>query len=95
MHEPTHAGRRDVPSDRPSGPPAGPDGIAPLGATTAPRARDLVEVAPGVWVATAEIWTTTSTVVIAPDGDALVVDPAVTVAEVEGSPPRSERAAGA
>ncbi|MGM7421428.1 MBL fold metallo-hydrolase [Cellulosimicrobium sp. ES-005] len=84
MHEPTHAGRRDVPSDRPSGPPAGPDGIAPLGATTAPRARDLVEVAPGVWVATAEIWTTTSTVVIAPDGDALVVDPAVTVAEVEG-----------
>ncbi len=46
--------------------------------------RDLVEVAPGTWVATAEVWTTTSTVVVAPDGAALVVDPAVTVPEVEG-----------
>jgi hydroxyacylglutathione hydrolase len=47
------------------------------------RDREMVEVAPGVWVATAEIWTTTSTVVVGRDGDALVVDPAVTVAEVE------------
>ena len=47
------------------------------------HARDLVEVRPGVWVATATIWATTSTVVVAPDGAALVVDPAVTVEEVE------------
>jgi len=46
--------------------------------------RDLVEVASGVWVATAVIWTTTSTVVVGPDDHALVVDPAVTVAEVDG-----------
>ncbi len=45
--------------------------------------RPLVEVAPGVLVATAQTWQTTSTVVVA-DGGCLVVDPAVTVAEVDG-----------
>ncbi|WP_264031485.1 MBL fold metallo-hydrolase [Cellulosimicrobium sp. SH8] len=80
MHEPTHAEQRD----EPSGGPADPGLATPPGATTAPRTRDLVEVVPGVWVATAEIWTTTSTVVTTPDGEALVVDPAVTVAEVGG-----------
>lgn len=79
MHEPTHVERSDGPSD----PPADPDPAVPPGATAVPRERDLVEVVPGVWVATAEIWTTTSTVVTTPDGEALVVDPAVTVAEVE------------
>lgn len=43
--------------------------------------RVLVEVAPGVHVATAGLWATTSTVVVAPAGEALVVDPGVTVAE--------------
>jgi glyoxylase-like metal-dependent hydrolase (beta-lactamase superfamily II) len=59
------------------------DLAAPPGPSPTARDRDLVEVAPGVWVATAEIWTTTSTLVVTPDGEALVVDPAVTVAEVE------------
>ncbi|MFB8229256.1 MBL fold metallo-hydrolase [Cellulosimicrobium sp. NPDC055967] len=84
MHEPTHAERSDGPGGGPSDPPTGRGTAAPGGAAAAPRARDLVEVLPGVWVATAEIWTTTSTVVTTPDGGALVVDPAVTVAEVEG-----------
>ncbi|KLN32881.1 hypothetical protein FB00_20580 [Cellulosimicrobium funkei] len=88
MHEPTHAERSDVPSDAPGGGPSEPPTdratAARVGSADAPRARDLVETAPGVWVATAEIWTTTSTVVTTPDGEALVVDPAVTVAEVEG-----------
>lgn len=67
--------------DEPAGPQRA-DGDATTGAAS-PRPRDLVEVRPGVWVATATIWTTTSTVVVAPDGEALVVDPAVTVEEVE------------
>jgi hydroxyacylglutathione hydrolase len=58
------------------------DGDATTDAAS-PHPRDLVEVRPGVWVATATIWTTTSTVVVAPGGEALVVDPAVTVEEVE------------
>lgn len=41
------------------------------------------EVATGVFVATAELYTTTSTVVVGADGGCLVVDPAVTVADVE------------
>ncbi|MFD4992673.1 MBL fold metallo-hydrolase [Cellulosimicrobium cellulans] len=87
MHEPTHTQRNDVPSDPrsgPSEPPSDQTTAAADGSATAPRARDLVEAVPGVWVATAEIWTTTSTVVTTQDGEALVVDPAVTVAEVEG-----------
>ncbi|MHA7134985.1 MBL fold metallo-hydrolase [Oerskovia turbata] len=51
--------------------------------TSHPALRDLREVADGVHVATAEIWTTTTTVVATPDGRALVVDPGVTVDEVE------------
>lgn len=46
--------------------------------------RDLVEVAPGVHVATAVRYTTTSTVVVAADGTCVVVDPALTAAEVAG-----------
>jgi len=46
--------------------------------------RALVDVAPGVAVATAEIWTTTTTVVAGDDGACLVVDPAVTVADLVG-----------
>lgn len=42
----------------------------------------LTEVAPGVWTATARTWSTLSTVVVAPDGRCLVIDPAITVAEV-------------
>ncbi len=44
--------------------------------------RELTEVAPGVLVATAVQYTTTSTVIIGAGTDCLVVDPAVTVAEV-------------
>lgn len=44
--------------------------------------RELTEVAPGVLVATAVQYTTTSTVIACPSGACLVVDPAVTVAEV-------------
>jgi len=52
---------------------------------SAPRvhARPLTEVAPGVWTAVAETWTSVTTVVVAPDGACLVVDPGITVAEVE------------
>lgn len=42
----------------------------------------LIEVAPGVWTATARTWSTLSTVVVAADGRCLVVDPGITVAEV-------------
>lgn len=43
----------------------------------------LTQVAPGVRTATAEIWTTLSTVVDGPDGTCLVVDPAITPVEVD------------
>jgi hydroxyacylglutathione hydrolase len=46
--------------------------------------RELTEVAPGVLVATAATYVTTSTVVVGPDGSCLVVDPAVSVADVTG-----------
>ena len=42
------------------------------------------EVAPGVLVATGVLYTTTTTVVASPDGSCLVVDPAVTAAEIAG-----------
>jgi hydroxyacylglutathione hydrolase len=42
------------------------------------------EVTPGVLVATAVLYTTNSTVIAGPGGSCLVVDPAVTVAEVAG-----------
>ena len=42
------------------------------------------EITPGVLVATAVLYTTNSTVIAGPDGACLVVDPAVTVAEVAG-----------
>ncbi len=44
----------------------------------------LTEIAPGVWTATARTWSTVTTVVVAPDGACLVVDPGLTVAEVAG-----------
>ena len=44
--------------------------------------RELAEVAPGVLVATAGQYTTTSTVVVGADGSCLVVDPAISVIEV-------------
>jgi len=47
------------------------------------RARPLTEVAPGVWTAVAETWTSLTTIVVAPDGSCLVVDPGISVAEVE------------
>lgn len=42
------------------------------------------EIAPGVLVATGVLYTTTSTVVAGPDGSCLVIDPAVTPAEIAG-----------
>jgi hydroxyacylglutathione hydrolase len=44
----------------------------------------LTELVPGVLVATAEYATTTSTVVTGPDGGCLVIDPGVTVADLDG-----------
>jgi hydroxyacylglutathione hydrolase len=43
---------------------------------------DPVEVAPGVYVATAEQYTTTTTIVAGADGGCLLIDPAVSVAEL-------------
>jgi hydroxyacylglutathione hydrolase len=40
------------------------------------------EIAPGVFVATADIYTTTTTVVAGEDGGCLLIDPAVTVADL-------------
>src|SRR5215472_13578799 len=42
----------------------------------------LREIAPGVLVATADAYTTTSTVVVDDDGGCLVMDPAVSVADL-------------
>jgi hydroxyacylglutathione hydrolase len=42
------------------------------------------EIAPGVLVATGVLYTTTTTVVTGTDGSCLVIDPAVTVAEIAG-----------
>jgi hydroxyacylglutathione hydrolase len=44
--------------------------------------RCLREITPGVLVATADAYTTTSTVVVADDGGCLVIDPAVSVADL-------------
>src|SRR5271165_2847487 len=44
--------------------------------------RELTEIAPGLLVATARKYLTTSTVITGPDGSCLVVDPAVSVTEV-------------
>lgn len=44
----------------------------------------LTEIAPGVLVATAVPYVTTTTVVVGPAGSCLVIDPAVTAAEVTG-----------
>ena len=41
------------------------------------------EIAPGVFVATAEMYVTTTTIVAGADGGCLVIDPAVTVAELD------------
>lgn len=49
-----------------------------------PAERVLTEVAPGVWTATAEIWTSLTTIIVADDGGCLVVDPGITVTEVAG-----------
>ena len=46
--------------------------------------QPLTEIAPGVLSATAEYATTTSTVVTAPDGGCLVIDPGVSVADLAG-----------
>jgi hydroxyacylglutathione hydrolase len=46
--------------------------------------RRFHEIAPGVLVATAELYTTTSTVVTGADGGCLVIDPAVAVTELAG-----------
>lgn len=45
--------------------------------------RVLEQVAAGVWVATSPVWRTTSTVVVAPGGDCLLIDPALTPAEID------------
>ena len=47
------------------------------------HARPLLAVGAGVWTAVAETWTSRTTVVVASDGRCLVVDPGITVTEVE------------
>lgn len=42
------------------------------------------EIAPGVFVATSSVYVTTTTVVAGPGGGCLIIDPAVTVAELAG-----------
>jgi glyoxylase-like metal-dependent hydrolase (beta-lactamase superfamily II) len=42
----------------------------------------IAALSPGVLVATSDLYMTTSTVVTAPDGGCLVIDPAITVADV-------------
>jgi glyoxylase-like metal-dependent hydrolase (beta-lactamase superfamily II) len=53
--------------------------------------RRFHEIAPGVLVATAELYTTTSTVVTGADGGCLVIDPAVAVSELAGLASRLAR----
>jgi glyoxylase-like metal-dependent hydrolase (beta-lactamase superfamily II) len=48
----------------------------------APRDLAANEVAPGVYVATAEMYTTTTTIIAGADGGCLLVDPAVSVADL-------------
>ncbi|GAA3819897.1 MBL fold metallo-hydrolase [Cellulomonas soli] len=45
--------------------------------------RALTQVAPGVWVATAGTWRTTTTLVVADDGACLLVDPALSPQELD------------
>ena len=45
--------------------------------------RALTQVAAGVWTATSELWTSITTLVVAENGACLLVDPGITVAEVE------------
>jgi len=52
------------------------------GPDRAVRALPVDEVAPGVFVATAQAYTTTTTVVVGDDGRCLLVDPAVSVADL-------------
>lgn len=44
--------------------------------------QTFTQVAPGVWTATAEIWSSLTTAIVAPDGTCLLVDPGITVAEI-------------
>lgn len=60
--------------------PRSPHGHARGAITSAPR---LEEVAPDVWVTTAQPWSTTTTVVAGPGGRCLVVDPALTPADLD------------
>lgn len=41
------------------------------------------QVAPGIWVATATIWTSLTTAIVGPDGGCVLVDPGITVPELE------------
>src|SRR5690242_16630354 len=47
-----------------------------------PMVWRIAEIAPGVLVATSDLYLTTTTVVTGPDGGCLVIDPAITVADV-------------
>lgn len=47
-------------------------------------ARSLAEVAPGVFVAESEIWASNTVVVVDRSGSALIVDPGITTAELDG-----------
>lgn len=46
-------------------------------------APTFTQVAPGTWTATANIWTSLTTAVVSPDGACLLVDPGISVAELD------------
>jgi glyoxylase-like metal-dependent hydrolase (beta-lactamase superfamily II) len=86
LHEEQERQRHDVVLPGDADPPWDVDLDHGTARMTAPRVpgRELVDVAPGVWVTTAVRWASTTTLVVAPDGRCLVVDPGLTAAEIEG-----------
>ncbi|MBX9243400.1 MBL fold metallo-hydrolase [Actinotalea ferrariae] len=74
-----HAGQDAAPDGGRETVPGSPRGPREL-ATSAPH---LIQLAPGVWVTTSQPWSTTTTVVAGPGGRCLVVDPALTPADLD------------
>ena len=54
-----------------------------LSVAPASRSADLAQVADGIWVATSRIWATNSTIIVGERDEALLIDPAVTPAELD------------
>ncbi len=69
-----------APEGATDGTPGGTAGSTP--GRAAPPALSVAEVAPGVFVATARTYTTTTTIIAGRDGGCLLIDPAVSVADL-------------